>query len=80
MGTYSDSKYVRARKPHACKAHPNHTIERGEKYLRYQTGQRFAYAICWQCSRSTWPDGRPVYDCAQVRNVLGLPPDITRAG
>jgi len=91
MGTYADSKIVKARKVYNCGALGCRAeIKKGDEYLRYKAGLFSDRTICLDCALFTgwWsPAGRrPVtsdpasrrYDCAAVRERAGDAPSLVR--
>lgn len=83
MGTYSDSKFVTAKRAHEC-GNCGREILRGQMYLRYKLGLRNDIKRCSECAIEIRDEGArkgsPVYDCAAVREALGMPPAIGRVG
>lgn len=83
MGTYSDSKFVKAKISHTC-GNCGAGIYKGDEYLAYKPGQRITEKRCMKCALAQvdgglW-EGRPRYNCAVVRERLGLEPDRVQVG
>lgn len=79
MGTYSDSKFVSARKLHVCGLCGS-LIERGHRYLVYRIGLKARLKRCYNCATIHDEKHGLQYDCAAVRAELKLPPAIGRKG
>lgn len=71
MGTYTESKYRKARREFVCR-HCEGSIEKGDKYLSYALGQRNRISICEDCSKRRDVFGYLYYECAAVCEELGL--------
>jgi hypothetical protein len=71
MGTYVDSKILRARKAYRCDYFHGHTISKGERYLRYAAGQRNRVPVCLKCAGSVkYASGVMYYRCAAVQKLV----------
>lgn len=81
MGTYLDSRIVKARKPHVCSRCGEPINPGGPRsiYLRYQIGQRSCMPVCMRCAVERISDrGDLRFDCAAMRDRLGIPQNKTR--
>lgn len=75
MGTFSDSRIVKARHPYQCANGMDHAINKGELYLRYKLGLRNDIMVCLRCATSKMEernDKQPYYDCAALRDHINI--------
>lgn len=83
MGTYEDSKFVKARKAHKCAVVKcAREIPIGTVYLRYQVGLMSNMKVCEDCALIKRPDGRVQFTCGAVHDRLieqGNPANFVRA-
>ena len=69
-GTYSASKIRVARSKKGCGC--GAIIQKGENYLSYAPGQRTRISVCIDCAKRLSELREPVYDCYDVRELLGI--------
>ena len=82
MGTYTASKIRKTRVDRDC-TDCEKTIYKGDQYLSYAPGMKTRLAKCMPCATviiKTGPcKGGPHYNCADIREHLGIQPDLTCA-
>src|SRR4029077_3157559 len=69
LSTYSDSKYVRARKEYGC-AQCSAVIQTGESHLAYKPGLRSTIRVCSGCSRSATDGQNLRWWCHAVEQAI----------
>ena len=89
MGTYADSKIVRARKVYNCVRCRALIIKRDE-YLSFKSGLYSRSTVCLDCAENagwrSFAGERPIngdpdrrrFDCAAVRERFGDSPSVVR--